>query len=270
MTKKTWTSEEEALLREKYPVCNRDELALLFPGHPIASIIAKAKQHKLRKAVKRFRFTAEQEEEIIRDYADVESPELARRYGCSLFTLRNFAYRHSLKKSRELIVSKAKERMENNPNHPARAYWIKKGSISPNKGKKRSGLYSPEALEKMSRTQFKKGHIPFNRKPVDHERTDSKAGYIYVKVSGNRKMVLKHRYIWEQHNGPIPPGYNIQFRDGNRQNCAIDNLYIISKKEQLANENSMYARYPKEIQLAIKAKGAFVRQINKLKNNGKE
>jgi hypothetical protein len=60
-------------------------------------------------------------QEIIHDYADVESLELARRYGCSLFTLRNLVHRYGLKKSRELIASKAKERMENNPNLPARA-----------------------------------------------------------------------------------------------------------------------------------------------------
>lgn len=108
---------------------------------------------------------------------------------------------------------------------------IKKGSVPPNKGKKMSA----ELYEKCSATFFKKGNVPVNIVPVGTERiTDD--GYIEIKVkdgSLQKNWRLKHRIVWEQHNGPIPKGYNVQFKDGNRQNVAIDNLYIISRSDQL-------------------------------------
>lgn len=43
-----------------------------------------------------------------------------------------------------------------------------------------------------------------------------------------------HReWLWEQAHGPIPKGYNVQFKDGNSLNCTMDNLYLISKAKQI-------------------------------------
>ena len=58
-----------------------------------------------------------------------------------------------------------------------------------------------------------------------------KTGYVYIKVSDDAKMVMKHRWVWEQAHGPIPKGYNIMFRDGNRLNCSLDNLELVSRGE---------------------------------------
>ena len=38
---------------------------------------------------------------------------------------------------------------------------------------------------------------------------------------------------------------------------------MISRSEQLKKENSLYARYPEDVQYLIKLKGALNRQINK-------
>lgn len=40
-----------------------------------------------------------------------------------------------------------------------------------------------------------------------------------------------HRAIWEEHNGPIPDGMYVIFKDNNKLNCDIDNLMLISKAE---------------------------------------
>lgn len=91
----------------------------------------------------------------------------------------------------------------------------------------------------MSETQFKKGQLPHNTKPMGYERI-TKDGYIEVKIAerpnrktGEKNFILKHRLIWEQTNGPIPKGYNVIFLDGNPLNCVIENLAIISKAEHL-------------------------------------
>jgi hypothetical protein len=108
---------------------------------------------------------------------------------------------------------------------------------------------SPEAIERVKSTGFKKGHIPRNARPAGFERHD-KDGYVMIKVEGRRKLVLKHRLVWEQHYGIIPKGCNIQFKDGNRHNCVIDNLYMIFRGEQIRNNTIM--RYPEEIRRAIR------------------
>jgi hypothetical protein len=41
-----------------------------------------------------------------------------------------------------------------------------------------------------------------------------------------------HHVIWEEHNGPVPPGYKVCFIDGNHLNCSIDNLELLSNSEQ--------------------------------------
>ena len=133
---------------------------------------------------------------------------------------------------------------------------------SPESGRLVKGSTRTEGI----RHQFKKGHIPANHKPVGYERI-TKDGYVEVKTAEPNVFELKHRLVWVEWNGPIPSGCNIQFRDGNRQNCSIDNLYIISRSEQMRNENSYHARYPEEVKKLIQLKGALHRQINKASKN---
>ena len=139
-----------------------------------------------------------------------------------------------------------------------------KGSVPLNKGKK----VSPEVYSKIQPTMFKKGRTPVNHRDVGAERVNV-YGYIEIKVSEPNSWRLKHRVMWEQVNGTIPRGYNVQFKNHNPLDCRIENLYLISKAEQMAKENSFYAKYPKEIQEIIRLKGVVNRAIHKVEKNGK-
>ena len=88
-------------------------------------------------------------------------------------------------------------------------------------------------------TQFKKGHVPANYKPIGSERITID-GYTEVKVADPNKWRLKHRVIWEKENGPIPKGHVLLFGDKNQQNFNMDNLILISRN-QLArlNQNNL-------------------------------
>lgn len=141
---------------------------------------------------------------------------------------------------------------------------FQKGSVPLNKGKK----VSPEIYAKMQPTMFKKGQTPVNHRDVGSERVNMD-GYIEIKVAEPNRWRLKHRVIWEQANGSIPKGFNVQFKNHNRQDCRIENLYLISKAEQMAKENSFWAKYPKEIQEIIQLKGVVNRAIHKAEKNGK-
>lgn len=104
-----------------------------------------------------------------------------------------------------------------------------KGSIPANKGKKMP--YNPNS----ARTQFKKGNLPHNTKFEGHERV-SVDGYVEISISDQnphtgfeRRYVLKHRYLWEQTNGPIPDGMILKCLDGNKQNLDLSNWKLIPR-----------------------------------------
>lgn len=233
--KRTWTPEEEELFIKEYPTATSDRIRELFPNKSAGSIKAKLRHLGLKKAVQRFRFTRQQITELKRDYATTLNQVLADRFNCTIHAVHNAGFRLGLKKDKEFIRRVSKENFTED--HPARKHWIKKGTPPPNKGKKQKEYMTKEAIDRTKATRFKKGSIPPNAVPVGYERVD-RDGYIYIKVEGKRKLVLKHRHIWEQHFGAIPNGNNIQFKDGNKHNCDIDNLYMISRGEQMRTENS--------------------------------
>lgn len=111
--------------------------------------------------------------------------------------------------------------------------WFQKGHEPMNKGKKASEYASPEALERSRQTQFRKGNVPPNRVPVGTITIVD--GYKLIKVSetGSQwdKWNYLSRYTWEQHNGPIPKGMCIMFKDGDPLNCDISNLALVTKGE---------------------------------------
>lgn len=75
---------------------------------------------------------------------------------------------------------------------------------------------------------FQKGHIPpsYNEPGTEVVRRD---GYTWVKVEGGMRQ--KARLVYEQHHGPIPPGYNVLFADGDKSNFDINNLVLVSNAE---------------------------------------
>ena len=203
------------------------------------------------------KWTKEEINILLRDYQDpnIFSADIAKRLDRTLSQVYNKAEKMGLKAplERSRLAGKL------GTNHPnAVEHRFKKGSVPPNKGKK----MSPEVYEKVKKTMFKKGNSPVNHREVGSERINVD-GYIEIKVAEPNRWKLKHRIIWEQVNGEIPKGYNVQFKNHNTQDCRIENLYIISHAEQMRTENSLVARYPKEVQEVIRLKGVVNRVIHK-------
>ena len=42
-------------------------------------------------------------------------------------------------------------------------------------------------------------------------------------------MIYEHRIVYEKHHGPIPSGYDVHHRDGDKLNNDISNLELLSK-----------------------------------------
>ena len=119
--------------------------------------------------------------------------------------------------------------------------WYQKGHPPGNKGKKLEEYVGEERAaeikKKLAPTQFKKGNAPMNELPIG-SIVVNKEGYKLRKrqMEGTlwERWEFLHRAVWAEHNGPIPEGMMVIFRDGNRLNCDISNLTLVSKKENAA------------------------------------
>jgi hypothetical protein len=101
---------------------------------------------------------------------------------------------------------------------------FEKGMTPANKGRKMP--FHPNC----ARTQFKKGALPHNYRGPGYERIDKTSGYVVLIVSepnpwtgGITRPVFKHRWLWEQANGPLPKGMVLKCRDGNKLNTEPSN-----------------------------------------------
>ena len=142
-----------------------------------------------------------------------------------------------------------------------KATQFQKGQTPPNKGQK----MSKDLYEKVEKTMFKKGNKPMNTQPIGtiHQRKDTGGKmYLYIKLADSKWQLL-NRYTWEQHNGPIPKGMVVVYKDGNYLNNDIANLLMITKKENMARNTIQ--RLPKELQQVIRLKCKLIKKIN---NNG--
>lgn len=207
------------------------------------------------------KWTQEEIDILSRLYPNHYAREIAGILGRGISSIHCKARALGIESSREKIQRTGYEASKSPASIAAR---FQNGSVPLNKGKK----VSPEIYAKMQPTMFKKGQTPVNHRDVGSERVNVD-GYIEIKVAEPNRWRLKHRLIWEQVNGAIPKGFNVQFKNHNRKDCRIENLYLISKAEQMAKENSFWAKYPKEIQEIIHLKGVVNRAIHKVEKNGK-
>ena len=142
-----------------------------------------------------------------------------------------------------------------------KATQFQKGQTPPNKGQK----MSKDLYEKVEKTMFKKGNKPMNTQPIGtiHQRKDTGGKmYLYIKLADSKWQLL-NRYTWEMHNGPIPKGMVVVYKDGNYMNNDIANLLMITKKENMARNTIQ--RLPKELQQVMRLKCKLIKKIN---NNG--
>lgn len=88
----------------------------------------------------------------------------------------------------------------------------------------------PKGTHGSPATEFKKGHVPADHRPVGSEglRED---GYVWVKIAEPNVWRQKHVVQWEALHGPRPLKHAVIFADGNKQNFHPDNLLLVSRQE---------------------------------------
>ena len=111
------------------------------------------------------------------------------------------------------------------------------GQLSRTKGMKWDDFMSAEAQERSRKTQFRKGNIPANHKPIG--AISKRRNYLWIKVQdghGVKNWKMLQQYVWENAHGPVPEGWRIMFRDQNTLNCELTNLTLV-KASVLATAN---------------------------------
>jgi len=201
---------------------------------------------------------------------------VAKELGRSAASVYNMAHKLKIEKALEFFASDECGWPRKGVNAPALvATQYPKGHVPANKGLRRPG-YAPG---RMRETQFKKGVLSGkaakNYKPVGTIVADPE-GFLRIKIDDHKGRagwhpdvwpLLAYR-VWEDHMGkPVPPKHVIRYKDGDRSNCAIENLELISMKEN-RRRNSPHGMYPRELQLAIAANGALKRKLRRI--DGKE
>jgi len=173
----------------------------------------------------------EKEIEILKQRFSMESTvTLAEFFKCSYSSVASKAGALNLKKDavylQNMLNVMCKNLCESGVNNR-----FKPGQAPPNKGTKMSA----ELYEKVSKTFFKAGHKPVNTKEgvgmIVSRKDKSGRIYKYIKLSDSN-WVLLHRHLYEAVHGAIPPNMNIAFIDGDSLNCQLENLQLITKKEQ--------------------------------------
>lgn len=215
-------------------------------------------------------WTAAEVEEVRRLYADTPTKEIARLLNRSVLSIYQAADKIGVRKTTEF----KRQHCGLQPgSQVGAAYRFKPGAEPANKGLRRPG-YAPG---RMKETQFKPGHrsgkAEKNWRPIGTVLADHE-GYLRIKVreavygkeptgfGSMRVWPLLARHTWEQHHGPIPPGHVIRAKDGNRQNCAIENLEMLTQKENM-RLNSIWVRMPRELAEVMQLSGALKRKLRK-------
>lgn len=195
---------------------------------------------------------------LIALYPDSTGPELERRLGHTLASIYGMAGKLGLEKSAAHLSSIPHRTGMITAGAPFR---YPKGHAPANKGLRRPG-YAPG---RMRETMFKKGHLPANSDPdfyvIGALRVNAD-GYIDMRVSFEQGALgwrALHRILWEDAHGPVPKGFALTFKNGDKLDVDLDNLVLISRAD-LCRRNSIH-NLPAPLVGAINMLGQLKRRI---------
>lgn len=211
----------------------------------------------------------DQERDVLRAlYVDYSAAECAAAMGMTEKQVQMQAKALGLRKSREWIATRARERTLR-PGHGSRAGQFRPGLTPWNKGKRW------ESGGRSKQTRFRAGEVNGRAaellKPIGYEVV--RDGQLWRKVTGHyRNEQARFNFkpvavlVWEAEHGPVPAGHIVRFREGMATTVAgeitLDRLELITRAENM-RRNTCH-RYPKEVAQLIQLRGALNRKINRL------
>jgi len=116
-----------------------------------------------------------------------------------------------------------------------------------------------KGLTEANSGSFKKGMVPINRRDIGDERICPKDGYILIKIAENNpytdaktRFKAKHVWMWEKAHGLVPENHTVSFIDGNKLNCTMDNLELLSRSALLRLNQSGIKDLPEELRPSMR------------------
>jgi hypothetical protein len=188
---------------------------------------------------------------ILEDYPNMDTKEIIKKYNVSLSQIYNLSHYHNVKKSQAYLDNWKLSGRGRMIHHGAK-HRYEKGNVPFNKGKKISDYLDKEVIDKIQQTTFKKGNLPHNTLSdgaVTLRRDKTGVSYYYYRIS-KAKWIPYHHKIWSDAHGQVPKGLIVVFKDRNTLNCKLENLELITRKENM--ERNSIQRYPNEIRQTIK------------------
>lgn len=245
---RSWSKAAEDKLRKLYGRESNTRIAFLLKRTEIA-VRSRANVLGL-KTGRRHPWTASQLRILRREYADASTAQLVKLTGRSKLSLYQMAQKLGLRKSAAFHANAKMCGRFDKLSRAGEAFRFTKGLVPANKGLRRPG-YAPG---RMASTMFKKGQKPHNTKFAIGDHRINTDGYIDRKIredlKGSSNWRPLHRILWEEANGPVPPGHVAAFKDGDKQHCVLANLVMlrakiqrqINKREGRAKENTRERR----------------------------
>lgn len=212
------------------------------------------------------RFWTPEEVEILRQfYPNTRTEDLAQVMGVKASRL--------FSKADQLGLRKSKAYMKAEMERQAERLQIMNGGTRFQPGHKTWNKGTKGIQTGGVETQFKKGNLPHNHKPIGHERINVD-GYLERKVADELGPLKRfnfravHRILWEEAHGPIPKDHVVVFKNKDKLDVRLENLEMISLKEHAIRNGK--ARFPPEIRAVIQAKAVLTRRINRMEKERAE
>ena len=203
----------------------------------------------------RWRPTDEQIAVVRARFATTRTREIAEQIGARYQQVVKLAHKLRLKKDPAWLAGDESGRLTGVVGMgtrfaPGHTPWIK--------GRK-GVLQSPE-------TAFKPGHRPHNQAQVGSLRLFG--GYLQIKTSetgySRWDWLSDHLYVWKLAHGPVPDGFMVVFRDGQRRNepdqITLDLLECIGRRENMLRNT--YYRFGPDVAAIVHLRGVLTRTIN--------
>lgn len=244
-----YTAEQLDFIRANYAVMPIDEVTVAFNARfglekTIKAVSSSLKNHKItcgRKGsarIKRPRIYTKEQAQFLRD-------NCVGRSRAALAALFNAEF------DRDITLRQVKSFVGNRGLTSGLTGYYEKGQEPWNRGVK--GYMGANV------TSFKKGQIPPNKKRLWSERIN-RDGFIEISVPERNphtgfptRYRHKHVWLWEVANGPVPKGSVVCFVDGNKQNCEVVNLMLLTRGELLALNTHSYKDAPAELKPSLLA-----------------
>lgn len=216
----------------------------------------------------------EQELDYLREtYPKTSTAVMAAHLGRPIGTVYQKSAVLGLKKTAEFIADPASRCRLHKGTTAGAKTMFQKGITPHNKGIRMPGYWAGRMRETMFQPGVRQAAAEKNWRPIGTILPDAD-GYLRVKVRealpgeptgfGNKHAWPQlHRKIWREANGEIPAGHIVTFKDGDKTNCAIENLVLMSLADN-ARRNAMWRRFPQELIDVIVLKGTLNRKLRKI------